>query len=297
MKLDQLRAFIAVVETGSFRGAALAIHKTQPSISAAVKALEEQYGLQLLDRDSYRPTLTTQGRAFFKQSKKLLSQVNQLESLGHHLAQGVVQQPLRLCVSQMSLTEHIVELLKSFSAAHPSIALELITDHLNGVQEHLIKDDADIAIGPSYGLDDRHAFIEVGKLDMVSVVHPEVLPTLQTGGQKVKQQALYSLPQILVSHTAEATHHRFVLATGKRWYVNDFQVKKTLLQAGLGWARMPYYMIKEALDEGRLVRMDIENFTSHSQFPLFMIRLRNQTLSHAANAFWQHVNEQLKKPQ
>ncbi|MEC8484414.1 MAG: LysR family transcriptional regulator, partial [Pseudomonadota bacterium] len=35
MKLDQLRAFIAVVESGSFRAAAEAIHKTQPSVSAA----------------------------------------------------------------------------------------------------------------------------------------------------------------------------------------------------------------------------------------------------------------------
>ena len=63
MKLDQLRAFIAVVESGSFRAAAEAIHKTQPSVSAAVKALEEQYGIVLLDRDSYRPTLTAQGNA------------------------------------------------------------------------------------------------------------------------------------------------------------------------------------------------------------------------------------------
>ncbi|MBM6550837.1 LysR family transcriptional regulator [Marinomonas ostreistagni] len=289
MKLDQLRAFIAVVESGSFRAAAEAIHKTQPSISAAVKALEAQYGLQLLDRDSYRPTLTAQGKAFFKQSKKLLSQVNQLESLGHHLAQGEGQQSLRLCISQMSLTDHIIGLLKSFEAAHPQITIELTTDHLNGVQEHLIKEKSDIAIGPSYGLDDRHIFVEVGKLEMMSVVHPDLLPELQAGAQKVKQQALYSLPQILVSRAAEDQAHRFVLPAGKRWHVNDFQAKKSLVQAGMGWARMPYYMIKDSLDEGRLVRMDVENFTSHSQFPLFMIRLRNQTLSHEASQFWDHV--------
>ncbi|CUB04459.1 LysR family transcriptional regulator [Marinomonas fungiae] len=296
MKLDQLRAFIAVVETGSFRAAAEAIHKTQPSISAAVKALEEQYGIVLLDRESYRPTLTAEGKAFFKQSKKLLLQVNQLEHLGHHLAQGTEQQPLRLCISQMSLTEHIVGLLKAFDAEHPHIAVELTTDHLNGVQEHLIKEKSDVAIGPSYGLDDRHIFVEVGKLEMTCVVHPDLLPTLQAGSQKVKQQALYSLPQILVSRSAEEQEHRFVLPTGRRWHVNDFQAKKTLVQAGMGWARMPHYMIKDSLEEGRLVRMDVENFSSHSQFPLFMIRLRNQTLSPEANAFWRFIKSYLKTP-
>lgn len=296
MKLDQLRAFIAVVETGSFRAAAEAIHKTQPSISAAVKGLEDQYNIVLLDRDSYRPTLTAEGKAFFKQSKKLLLQVNQLEHLGHHLAQGTEQQPLRLCISQMSLTEHIVGLLKAFDAEHPNIAIELTTDHLNGVQEHLIKEKSDIAIGPSYGLDDRHVFVEVGKLEMTCVVHPDLLPTLQAGSQKVKQQALYSLPQILVSRSAEDQEHRFVLPTGRRWHVNDFQAKKTLVQAGMGWARMPHYMIKDSLDEGRLVRMDVENFTAHSQFPLFMIRLRNQTLSNEANAFWRFAQVYVKAP-
>lgn len=293
MKLDQLRAFIAVVEMGSFRAAADTMHKTQPSISAAVKALEGQYGIQLLDRDSYRPTLTAEGNAFFKQSKKLLLQVNQLESLGHHLAQGV-EQPLRLCVSQMGLTDVIVDLLKGFQEAYPNIALELSTDHLNGVQDHLIKEKSDVAIGPSYGLDDRHIFVEVGKLEMTCVVHPSLLAELQAGAQKVKPQALYSLPQILVSRSAGDQEHRFVLPTGKRWYVNDFQAKKTLVQAAMGWARMPHYMIRDSLEEGRLVRMEVENFTSHSQFPLFMVRLRNQTLNHEANLFWNYVKSALK---
>ncbi|MCO4786429.1 LysR family transcriptional regulator [Marinomonas atlantica] len=295
MKLDQLRAFIAVVEMGSFRAAADAIHKTQPSISAAVKALEGQYGIQLLDRDSYRPTLTAEGKAFFKQSKKLILQVNQLEHLGHHLAQGTEQQPLRLCISQMSLTQPIINLLKAFEEAHPAVSIELTTNHLNGVQEHLIKDNSEVAIGPSYGLDDRHIFVEVGKLEMTCVVHPDLLPALQAGSQKVKQQALYTLPQILASRLAEEQEHRFVLPTGRRWHVNDFQAKKTLVQAGMGWARMPHYMIKDSLEEGRLVRMDVENFSSHSQFPLFMIRLRNQTLSHEAHQFWSFIKEALKQ--
>ncbi|MFD1383217.1 LysR family transcriptional regulator [Rhodanobacter aciditrophus] len=293
MKLDQIRAFIAVVETGSFRAAADIIHKTQPSISAAVKALEDQYGIQLLDRDSYRPTLTAEGEAFFRQSKKLMLQANQLESLGHHLALGA-EQPLRLCVSQMGLTDQIVALLKGFQEYAPNIALEVTSDHLHGVQDHLIKERSDIAIGPSYGLDDRHIFVEVGKLEMNCVVHPDLLPGLQAGAQKVKQQALYSLPQILVSRSGAEHEHRFVLPTGKRWHVNDFQVKKTLVQAGLGWSRIPHYMIKDSLEEGRLVLMDVENFTSHSQFPLFMIRLRNKTLSHEANVFWRYVKNTLK---
>ncbi|NLU97642.1 LysR family transcriptional regulator [Marinomonas sp. UCMA 3892] len=289
MKLDQLRAFIAVVETGSFRSAADSIHKTQPGISAAVKALEEQYGISLFDRNSYRPTLTAEGHAFFLQSKKLMSQVLQLENLGHDLAQGT-EAPLQLCLSQMALDDNCMMRIKAFQQQHADVTLDITTDHLYGVQEKLAKDKCEIAIGPRYGLDDRHAFIEINKITMITVMSPELLATVNTSDTKIKQQQLYSIPQILVTNTAANTSgngHRYVLPTGKRWYVNDFQIKKNLLLHGFGWARMPKHYIQSELDNKQLIPIEVENFTSQNQLPIFMIRLRHQTQSYQANLFWE----------
>lgn len=289
MKLDQLRAFIAVVETGSFRSAADSIHKTQPGISAAVKALEEQYGILLFDRNSYRPTLTAEGHAFFQQSKKLISQAQQLENLGHDLAKGI-EAPLQLCLSQMALDDDCMSRIKAFQHQHADIALDITTDHLYGVQEKLAKNKCEIAIGPRYGLDDRHAFIELNKITMIAVISPELLATLNASDTKIKQQSLYSIAQVLVNDTtanASENGHRYVLPTGKRWYVNDFQAKKTLLIHGLGWARMPKHCIQAELDNGQLVPIEVENFTSQNQLPIFMIRLRHQTQSSQASVFWE----------
>lgn len=289
MKLDQLRAFIAVVETGSFRSAADAIHKTQPGISAAVKALEEQFGFLLFDRNSYRPTLTPEGHAFFLQSQKLMSQALQLENLGNDLAQGT-EAPLQLCLSQMALDDNCMSRIKAFQRQHADIALDITTDHLYGVQEKLAKNQCEIAIGPRYGLDDRHAFIELNKITMIAVISPELLATLNASDTKIKQQSLYAIPQILVNDTtanASENGHRYVLPTGKRWYVNDFQAKKTFLVHGLGWARMPKHCIQTELNNGQLVPIEVENFTSQNQLPIFMIRLRHQTQSSQANVFWE----------
>lgn len=289
MKLDQIRAFIAVVETGSFRSAAEAIHKTQPSISAAVKTLEAQYNILLFDRDSYRPTLTTEGQAFFLQSKKLMSQVQQLENLGHNLAQGS-DAPLRLCLSQTCFSDDFMTRIQSFQRDYPDLSLDITTDHLYGVNENLQRDKSEIAIGPRYGLDDRHAFVELFKQDMVTVVAPSLLEKLANKGQRIKQAQLYPIAQILVTNSAlnqSESGHRYVLPTGKRWYVNDFMAKKTLLLYGLGWARMPRYMIENELQQGQLLQIEVENFTSHSRLPIFMIRLRHQTLSYQANLFWE----------
>ncbi|WP_191601981.1 LysR family transcriptional regulator [Marinomonas algicola] len=293
MKLDQVRAFIAVVETGSFRSAATALHKTQPSISASIKALEDKYDILLFDRDSYRPTLTPAGHSFFQQSKKLLSQVQQLESLGHNLSHGV-DMPLRICLSQMSLTTDCMQKIKRFTQCHPNISLEITTGHMHGVQETLLKDQSDIAIGPRYGLDDRHAFTQLMTVKMLTVISPVLLEELRTLGvknvDKIKQQQLYSTPQILVSNPSRSNKnsdgYQHLLTTGKRWFVSDFNAKKTLLLNGFGWARMPQHIIKEHLENGELVTISVEQFTSTSTLPVFMIRLRNQTQSHQANLFW-----------
>ena len=297
MKLDQVRAFIAVVETGSFRSAAEAIHKTQPSISAAVKTLEAQYGIQLFDRDSYRPTLTTEGKAFFSQSKKLMSQVQQLETLGHNLAQGT-DAPLRLCLSQSSFSNDAMQMLKHFQSGHPELSIDITTDHLYGVNENLQKDKSEVAIGPRYGLDDRHAFIELFRIEVITVVSPDLLARLNPKGNRLKPPQLYSTAHILVNNSAinqSESGHRYLLPTGKRWYVNDYFAKKSLLVNGLGWARMPRYMVEAELTSGALVTIDIENFMSHNQLPIFMIKLRHQTLSYQANLFWEAMKENALK--
>ena len=212
-----------------------------------------------------------------------------MENLGHDLAKGI-EAPLQLCLSQMALDDDCMSRIKAFQHQHADIALDITTDHLYGVQEKLAKNKCEIAIGPRYGLDDRHAFIELNKITMIAVISPELLATLNASDTKIKQQSLYSIPQVLVNDTtanASENGHRYVLLTGKRWYVNDFQAKKTLLIHGLGWARMPKHCIQAELDNGQLVPIEVENFTSQNQLPIFMIRLRHQTQSSQANVFWE----------
>ncbi|WKU48377.1 LysR family transcriptional regulator [Streptomyces sp. VNUA116] len=62
--LSQFRCFIAVVETGSFTGAARRLHVTQPTVSRAVQRLESALNARLLDRSTRHLSLTPEGRAF-----------------------------------------------------------------------------------------------------------------------------------------------------------------------------------------------------------------------------------------
>ena len=84
MTIQQLVCFDAVVSEGSVQAAAEKIRRAQPSVSAALKSLENQLGLTLLDRSGYRVALTEVGRTFYQRTRVFL---HELEVLKMHAAQ------------------------------------------------------------------------------------------------------------------------------------------------------------------------------------------------------------------
>ncbi len=73
--LHQLICFDAVATAGSFQAAADRLGRTHPTVFAAVKALEAQLGLALLDRSGYRVRLTEAGRSVHDRAKRLLGEL------------------------------------------------------------------------------------------------------------------------------------------------------------------------------------------------------------------------------
>lgn len=296
MKSDQLQAFVSVVEQGSFRAAAAHLFKTQPTISAAVKALEEQFAISLLSRDAYRPTLTAEGKPFYKEAKRLLAQVAELESLGHQLAKGAAP-TLSISLSAMCALPPGLNSIKQFCNKHPDLQLNISTEHLSGILEQLYLGKADVAIGPHTGLDDRFEFVDIGKITMITVATPDFIDTRLFKANKIntqgviKQKVLRQIPHILVADTGSQSpfHHINILSGGRRWYVKDYQVKKALLLAGMGWARIPLHMIEAELANGALIPLQVENFASCSNVPIYLIRLRQHPLSELASHFWEEM--------
>src|SRR5271154_5450236 len=88
LTLHQLQCFDAVVAEGGFQPAAEKLRRTQPTGFAAVKNLEAQLGLMLLDRSGYRVALTEAGRAFHERTRGLLQELRGLQNHARQLATG-----------------------------------------------------------------------------------------------------------------------------------------------------------------------------------------------------------------
>src|SRR5512139_2553962 len=78
MELRQLRYFVAVAETGNISRAAKGIFLTQPALSRQIKALEEEIGQCLLERQAHSIRLTPVGQALLREARELLRHADQM---------------------------------------------------------------------------------------------------------------------------------------------------------------------------------------------------------------------------
>src|SRR5258708_27306807 len=70
--VDQLRTFIAIVETGSFTKAAEVVHKTQSAVSMQMKRLEERLGKPIFAPDRRAPKLTEDGERLLDYARRII---------------------------------------------------------------------------------------------------------------------------------------------------------------------------------------------------------------------------------
>jgi DNA-binding transcriptional LysR family regulator len=120
--LDQLRAFIAVVEAGSFSGAARRLERAQSVVSYAVANLESLLGVPLFERGKRRPTLTAAGEIVLADARRLDMLVGQLQAKTAGL-RGGVEAEMSLAVDVMFPLGKLVEGLSAFAEAFPTVAL------------------------------------------------------------------------------------------------------------------------------------------------------------------------------
>src|SRR5277367_501856 len=111
--LLQLQCFTALVEHGSFAAAAVHLNRTHPTVHAALKSLEQQLGIVLLDRAGYRVTLTAEGAAFHARTTLFLRQFDELRRAAAQLAAG--EEPeLRVVIGDLCPLPQTLGMLRRF---------------------------------------------------------------------------------------------------------------------------------------------------------------------------------------
>jgi DNA-binding transcriptional LysR family regulator len=275
-----------IVKHGSFKSAAEHLHKSQPSISAAIKKLEEEFGFKIFSRDEYRPVLTKNGQKFHQQVVNCLSEFNQLTNLGQELGAGL-ESEINISIDAICPLEKIKTVLQTFQDPIIKTSLNLSVEVIDGSIEKVLSGEVDLAITSYLGQGEDIESIPILETQMVPVIHPEIFKSLD-GLEKLQR-----IPQIILKSSAKnpskTTHG--ILPNAKYWYTTDIASKYELIKNGLGWGRLPCFLITDNLNNQSLVEIKNILGVEKVNIPLYLIRYKQKPMGPNTKRIWDYLKK------
>jgi DNA-binding transcriptional LysR family regulator len=261
--LDQLQVFLTVVDVGSFAGAARRLGRATSVISYSIANLEAQLGVSLFDRESTRkPQLTEAGRTVLSEARTISNGIDELRAKVRGLLQGL-EAEIHLVLDVMLPASRVVDALKAFRAAFPTVSLRLYVEALGAVTQRVLDRTATIGIaGP---LDAAVAGLErigVGSVELIPVAAPD--HPLARAGRNAPGAGRDHIQLVLTDRSPLTQGQDLGVVATRTWRLADLGSKHMLLKEGIGWGTMPEPMVREDIEKGWLVRLDMPEWKSGS---------------------------------
>jgi DNA-binding transcriptional LysR family regulator len=145
ISIRQIRYFIAVSEAGSITRAAFATHVTQSAVTDAIRGLEKQLGLPLLERLPTGVSLTDEGHRFLKSAHQIVATLDDIPR-SINGARASVSGRLRLGVSPMAAGCGLAGVLSCFMRMYSTVDVSVVEDQRSELEGKLLSGGLDVAM-------------------------------------------------------------------------------------------------------------------------------------------------------
>jgi len=263
VSLDQLRAFIAAVDEGSFSAGARKLHRAQSAVSELVSNLEAQLGVALFDRSERYPKLTPAGVQLVADARSVVANVDVLKARAKGISRGL-ESELSAVVDVLFPIEAIAESAKEFRDRFPRTPLRLYVEALGGAYQPVLDGRCSLGVVGSLPIaPDSMTLERLQGLPMILVAARDHPLALISG--VIPKSELAKHVQLVLTDRSELTAGReFGVLSPLTWRLGDLFAKHAFLLKGLGWGGMPVHAVKQDLLEGRLVKLSIEDLAEES---------------------------------
>jgi DNA-binding transcriptional LysR family regulator len=263
VSLDQLRAFIAAVDEGSFSAGARKLHRAQSAISELVSSLEAQLGVVLFDRSERYPKLTAAGIQLVADARSVMANVDLLKARAKGISRGL-ESELSAVVDVLFPIEAIAESAREFKDQFPRTPLRLYVEALGGAYQPVLDGRCSLGVVGLLPIAPNSMSLErLQGLPMIMVAAREH-PLALIGGVIPKTELAKHVQLVLTDRSELTAGREFGVMSPLTWRMGDLFAKHAFLLRGLGWGGMPLHAVKQDLLEGRLVKLSIEDLGEES---------------------------------
>jgi DNA-binding transcriptional LysR family regulator len=148
MDLGQLRAFVAIADTGGVSRAAEKLNMSQPALSRQLKSLEADLGVALFDREQRKLRLTSAGEDLLSRARALIVDAGVLRERAQALQSGTTG-VLRLGATPPMIEALLAPFLAHWRIRHPGIALHVSEDGGSSLANRLDRGEVHLAYVPA----------------------------------------------------------------------------------------------------------------------------------------------------
>lgn len=264
-QLRSLRVFAQVIAEGSFAGAARTLDLAPAVVTRAVSDLEDHLGVRLLNRTTRKLVLTEVGEDYLARAKRVLAELEDADAL----ASAVNSAPsgnLRILCPPAFATHQLIQHLPIFRRRFPGIQLEILASGPVGAAD----ENFDVSI-VSIGQQPLQGDFVVRQLASSTLIicaapsclercghpqHPEDL--LQHDGllpdvAAVRRELTLFREEVGAAHIPG--HVRLLIQRPPVISTPQLEVLYAAALAGMGVAGLPTFMVANALQDGRLIRV------------------------------------------
>jgi DNA-binding transcriptional LysR family regulator len=284
MDLDQLHTFLEIVRLKSFSKAAQTCYRTQPAISAQVRALEQELNTTLFERLGTRISLTTAGKIFAEYAEHILelrkraqAQINELER--------VPRGELVIAANEATCIHVLPEVFNEYKTQFPNVQLNVDRSYGSRVVQAVLDNLADFGVTQLPVTEKRLQIVKI-HTDEIKLIMPTSHPLAPR--PRVAASDVVGLPLLLPkTGTTRARLNQWLEPVEDNLTVSmeldSSEMIKRFVMAGLGISFMAAAHVKEEVGARRLVAVSLAPEPMLRQ--LALIYRKDKSLSKAALGF------------
>lgn len=261
MEIRQLRAFVAIAESGTFTAGALRVHVTQAAISMQIRQLETEIGAKVFVRAPRHVILTEAGEQLLRRARHILREHDAALDEIAELA-GAERGRLRIgSASAMVLSEQLPAILKELRKQHPAAEISVTSGTSEVLVDQILGGEVDVAF-VSLPVDVRGIKTERLSQDQLVAI---ASPLHKLAKQKTISAYTLAGERLILGERGGNTRRlidQFFAQAGASLHVamelSRQQAIKRMVEEDMGVGIVPLQSVKEEVDKGRLIRWWIE---------------------------------------
>lgn len=273
---EQIKAFVAVAEQGSFSKAAKSLRKDRSTLHQQIGNLEIDLGIELFDRSGKFPVLTYEGQSLLTQAKHILYQAQSLQNSSDSLAEGN-EQALTIIHDASVPISVIQQVHKQVGSVFPHTQLNWIHRGRTEAVEALLNKEADLAIVlsgrgtiPQKGL----WFTNLGYMKFNFYAHQH-----SALGQKSSCSVtdLEQHTQYVAENYLEVDLGKKIVLSFQQSIVSNMDVLIALLNSG-GWSILPEHIVSALPKSFGIKKLDIDFMNTEGRWSFVLLSRSQQSI-------------------